>query len=327
MSEPPTLQSRLARQQQLLVVVGTLAIAGLLMAATQSRHPNQLLLPAALLLAAPAAVLAFEFALMRWLNAAEGILPRLDQIVKAWLGEVVQSARVFGWRQPFRWREETDQSGAHDGATGFVFVHGFFCNRGFWNPWMKRLRRENRPYTAVNLEPVHGSIDRYVPLIDAAVNAVHTGTGKPVHIVCHSMGGLAVRAWLASRGTDAPVARVVTIGTPHHGTWLARFGISHNARQMQIGSRWIQDLEAAEHRIHRALFTCWASDTDNIVFPFSSAHLCGADNRKLTAVAHVAMAFHPEVMSDTLKQASRLDDSHLCDSADQQNQEGTATWR
>ena len=38
---------------------------------------------------------------------------------------------------------------------------------------------------------------------------------------------------------DARLCHVVTIGTPHHGTWLARFGHTPNARQMRPGSNWL----------------------------------------------------------------------------------------
>ena len=48
-------------------------------------------------------------------------------------------------------------------------------------------------------------------------------------------------------------------------------------------------------------FVCWYANTDNIVFPASTATLPGADNRHMAGVPHVAMAFHPKVMADTLK--------------------------
>ena len=60
---------------------------------------------------------------------------------------------------------------------------------------------------------------------------------------------------------------------------------------------------AAKHGL-RALaqrFTCWNSHADNIVFPASTATLAGADNRHVAGVPHVAMAFHPKVMAETLK--------------------------
>jgi triacylglycerol esterase/lipase EstA (alpha/beta hydrolase family) len=182
-----------------------------------------------------------------------------------------------------------------------VLVHGFVCNRGLWLPWMRALRRQGQPYTTVNLEPVFGSIDDYAPLIDEAVRRAHALTGLPPLLVCHSMGGLAARAWLAATpGAADRVCGVVTIGTPHRGTWLARFGHTANGRQMQVDGPWLRALAAREAGQPRPPFVCWYSNADNIVFPASTATLPGADNRHLHGVPHVAMAFHPTVMAASL---------------------------
>ena len=34
-----------------------------------------------------------------------------------------------------------------------VLVHGYVCNRGFWAPWMARLRAQGHCVIAPNLEP------------------------------------------------------------------------------------------------------------------------------------------------------------------------------
>ena len=118
-------------------------------------------------------------------------------------------------------------------------------------------------------------------------------------------GGLAARAWLdAVPGADQRVDRIVTIGSPHHGTWLAQFSRVNNGRQMRIGGDWLRSLQAREavtapnNRYDR--FVCWYSNADNIVFPAATAMLPGADNRHVPGVSHVAMAFHPQVMRETL---------------------------
>jgi hypothetical protein len=50
----------------------------------------------------------------------------------------------------------------------------------------------------------------------------------------------------------------------------------------------------------RALFVCWYSNCDNVVFPPSVGQLEGADNRLVLGAAHVQLAFTPEVMQSTL---------------------------
>jgi len=122
------------------------------------------------------------------------------------------------------------------------------------------------------------------------------------------MGGLAVRAWLAAQpdaaAADARVAGVVTIGTPHQGTWMARLGRTANARQMRQGSAFLAALAAQESPARRALFTCFYGHADNIVFPATTATLAGADNRHLPGVAHLQMVFAPPVLAEVLRRAA-----------------------
>lgn len=250
------------------------------------------------------AFLALEFFLLRFINKSDPApQPTWPELLKAWLGEVLTAPRVFCWRQPFRTHAVPDQliaSPAMKGLQGVVFVHGFFCNRALWTPWLERLHAEGRVFAAVSLEPLFGSIDEYAPQIDAAVRQVTEATGVPPLLVCHSMGGLAARAWLKAHRSEARVRHVVTIGTPHRGTWLARFSQSHNGRQMRLASDWQTQLDHEMPAGRHALFTCWYSNSDNIVFPASTATLPGADNRLVRGAAHVQMAFLPEVMDTTL---------------------------
>ncbi len=249
-----------------------------------------------------AVFLSFELALLALVqrrDPAPRATPR--QLLSALWGEVLTAPRVFFWRQPFRSRAEPDFVPKPPGpARGIVFVHGFFCNRALWNPWMARLRAAQVPFVAVNLEPIFGSIDNYVGIIEQAVQRLQAATGQPPVLVAHSMGGLAVRAWLAEAANDHRVHRVVTIGSPHHGAWLARFGHTANGRQMRINSPWLRDLSRREPALRFAKFTCFYGHCDNIVFPASSARLPGASNLHVAGIAHVHMAFQQVVFDEVL---------------------------
>ncbi len=250
------------------------------------------------------AFLAIELTLARQLNKSDPVPPPNGrELFAAWWGETVTAPRVFCWRQPFRPNAIADQLGPParvKGRRGVVFVHGFFCNRGLWTPWLARLQGSGHAFVAVNLEPIFGSIDDYAPQIDAAVRRVTEASGMPPLLVCHSMGGLAARSWLKLMKAEARVHHVVTIGTPHRGTWLARFGHGMNGRQMRLFSSWNAALDHEMPAGRHALFTCWYSNCDNIVFPASTATLPGACNRLVRGTAHVEMAFVPEVMHATL---------------------------
>ena len=294
----------LARLQQ-GIVAGLLLLAGGWL--WWSRHyPLIVVLAGLLLLAVAHAVfLAGEFALVHRANRHDPA-PRADagMLLRAWLAESLVAPQVFLWRQPFRSAAWPDNSGGGArGRRGVVLIHGFVCNRGLWNPWLQQLQAAGRGFVAVNLEPVFGSIDDYVDRIDNAVRAVTDATGLPPLLVCHSMGGLAARAWLRARHADTRVHHVVTIGTPHHGTWPSQFSHVPNGRQMRLRSDWLQQLAADEPPERAGLFTCYYSNCDNIVFPASTATLAGADNRFRSGLAHVAMTFDAQLMREVLAMA------------------------
>ena len=137
------------------------------------------------------------------------------------------------------------------------------------------MRRLGHPFVAVDLEPVFGSIDQYVAIIDEAVERITRATGMAPVLVCHSMGGLAARAWLQAKAADSRVHHVITIGSPHHGTWLGRFSRVANGRQMRLDSGWLRRarrarrdaqvhllvLELRQHRFSRPSRRPWPVPT------------------------------------------------------------------
>lgn len=228
--------------------------------------------------------------------------PGLAALATAWIGEVFAAPRAFLWRQPFFPRAIADNvSESSLGHRGVVLVHGFFCNRALWNPWLRRLRLAQVPFIAVNLEPVLGSIDDYRDTVAAAVKTLRQATSLAPVVVAHSMGGLAVRAWLAAASDPSEAHRVVTIASPHGGTRMARRSLAKNVGQMRIGNEWLANLWSREPPSTRARFICFWSHCDNIVFPTRTATLAEADNRHLAATAHVQMALHPAVFDTVLE--------------------------
>jgi triacylglycerol lipase len=216
--------------------------------------------------------------------------------------------RVFVIWQPWRWRDVSDNVPGPDpqARAAVVLVHGYACNRGIWRVWMHRLRERATPFLALNLEPVWGSIDDHVGQIEGAVTqAALLGTARP-WLVCHSMGGLAVRAWLAQTpGAHARIAGLVTLGTPHHGTWLARWGLGCKAWQMQTGSPWLARLAQLEaDRCDLA----WRSvhvlsvqaPADQVVFPAHTAVWGPSTTWSVAGHGHVSMVVDEDLLERCL---------------------------
>jgi triacylglycerol lipase len=293
----------LARLQQVTTLAWLSAVCGWVAWHWHLGQPLRALVGAAVLLSAHAVWLALGFAMAFVVNRNDPA-PRATpaQLLRAWWGEVRAAPRVFCWQQPFRSQAEPDHLPASgQGRPGVLLVHGFICNRGLWNPWMANLRAQGVPFVAVNLEPVFGSIDDYVPLIEAAMQQLEAATGRLPLLVGHSMGGLAIRAWLREMQADARVRGVVTLGTPHSGTWLARWALTDNGRQMRLGSDWLARLAADEPLSRRQAFVCYFGHCDNIVFPASTACLPGAQARHVTATAHVDLVHSAGVMVAALQ--------------------------
>ena len=166
------------------------------------------------------------------------------------------------------------------GPLGVVLVHGFVCNRGFWNPWLRRFREAGVPFVAVNLEPVFGRIGDYVGIVDAAVARAREATGRAPLVVAHSMGGLG-GAGLA-RAVPVPGSRSSMwspSGSPHHGTWLARFGITPNGLQvMRRANDWLDALQEKRSRRranHPGRFTCFLQPLRQHRVPAVDGHAAG----------------------------------------------------
>lgn len=288
--------SSLARLFHVVLGVALLLAAGLLAWGVRTGRPLAGALAALFVLGLHAVLLVLECTFAAVARGDDpSPRPTPGQWLAAWWGEVLAAPRIFYWRQPFRWHRVADHLPPDAaGRRGVLFVHGFVCNRGLWNPWLERLQARGVPFVAVNLEPVFGSIDEYAGLIEHGVQQLERATGRAPVVVAHSMGGLAVRRWYAEQADAERVAHVVTIASPHHGTWLSRFAFSRNSRQMQLQSRWLATLAAREHVARHGRFTCFYGHCDNIVFPPRTAVLEGARNVHIAGTAHVEMADRPE---------------------------------
>ena len=194
-----------------------------------------------------------------------------------------------------------------------LLLHGYGCNSGYWAHLTPLLAAERISHATVDLEPVLGAIDDYVPLVAHALDALCTKTNAgQVIIVAHSMGGLVARAYLRQHGA-ARVAHVFTLGTPHHGTRLANKGIGRNAAQMRRGagsdapeSAWLRELAAGESAATRALITSLYTHHDNIVAPQTSSELPGARSIEFGGVGHVALGRSRTVLTCLMREIAMM---------------------
>jgi pimeloyl-ACP methyl ester carboxylesterase len=193
-----------------------------------------------------------------------------------------------------------------------LLIHGYGCNSGYWAHLVSLLDAARISHATLDLAPLTGDIDGYAAQVEVGVDALCAQTGaRQVAIVAHSMGGLAARAWLRAYG-KARLARLITLGSPHHGTCLAAFGIGLNAAQMRRLGRggpacdWLRALGASEDAATRGLITSIWSHHDNIVSPQDTSELAGARNLALGGVGHVALGSNRRVLAVVMAELERL---------------------
>jgi triacylglycerol esterase/lipase EstA (alpha/beta hydrolase family) len=293
--------ARILKWLMLLQVLAVLGLAYLAMQAWGVASPAMaLLLAAAMLLAVRALIVARNFRQSRRLGSPVPAQYQLGAMgaARLFFGELRATLRSSSWDMLH------PRLHAADNITGqglpVLLVHGYVCNRGYWAQLSRQLARAGIAHDGVDLEPIGADIEDFVPQVEQAIGALCVRTGSDrVIIVAHSMGGLVARAWLRRYGA-ARVARIVTIGTPHHGTALANLAAGANARQMSridgAPSAWLAQLAASETPETRALITSMYSHHDNIVAPQASAQLPGARNLAFGGIGHVALASDARVL-------------------------------
>lgn len=230
----------------------------------------------------------------RWFDKQS--LP-LGNSLAALASELSARAISFNWSQPFaRWAMGREPAGGSAGPP-ILLVHGFFSNRGMWLSFRRRLIGAGLgPVYAVTLGPPTTSIDEMADQLSRRIDEICRATGsEKIVVVAHSMGGLITRAYMARRGSGN-ILKFITLGSPHHGTRLARLGLFKCAQQMREGGPWLQalgDKEAANPPVVPTLSIYTVND--DLVYPPETSALEWAENVPVSAVGHVGLLFSASV--------------------------------
>ena len=211
----------------------------------------------------------------------------------------------FVFISPFeRWWMGGDRLRPGADRSPLLLIHGYGCSRAAWWWLRRRLEAAGWCVVTINLEPLYTNIDHYVEPLARRIDEVLAQSGATqLILVGHSMGGLVARAYLRRHGA-ARVKLLVTLGTPHGGSELARFGIGESARQMRPGSAWLAALGAPPvdtltiYSVH-----------DNYVLPQINLELAGAQRCVLEGLGHLAMLFSPRVAKALLDGLSAVQDA------------------
>lgn len=140
--------------------------------------------------------------------------------------------------------------------------------------------------------------------VDVAARAAVAGGAPSVDVVGFSAGGVVARIWVSELGGDELARRVVTLGSPHHGTESAQVAaaLAPNAcpeacRQLVPDGELLGDLDESPPG---PLWTSVWTSHDEVVTPPDPAFLEGAVNIELQAVCADARLTHGQLPTDAL---------------------------
>lgn len=184
------------------------------------------------------------------------------------------------------------------GVLPVLFVHGVLSNGGIWHRALAALERRGMVNLfTVNLDPPLAGVDRLAEQLARRVEQVcRAAAAERVIVVGHSLGGLVARTWIVRHGGAARTAKLVTLGSPHRGSMLARGLGVRWALDVLCGSRWLEELAAAEARAVRVPTTSIFSWHDELIAPQDSSRLEGARNVALEHLGHIELVASPQVL-------------------------------
>jgi triacylglycerol esterase/lipase EstA (alpha/beta hydrolase family) len=154
-----------------------------------------------------------------------------------------------------------------------------------------------------------GDINASAQSLNQFADSVRAETGASrVDLVGHSQGGLVARSYVKYYGGSDEVDSLITLGTPHRGTYLANLanlaGFGNclaivACQQMAIGSSYLDALNAGDDTIGPVRYTTLRSATDEIVRPVDTATLFdGAVNVRIQSPCFLRVVGHLGLILD-----------------------------
>ncbi|MEI8328824.1 MAG: alpha/beta hydrolase [Chlamydiia bacterium] len=197
-------------------------------------------------------------------------------------------------------------SGGNDG-TPILMLNGYASFGSTWAYQKKNLIKANLgPIYTMNVRSFT-SIQSNAEDVQKQVAQIEQETGcTKLIIIGHSKGGLvgAYYATALSQNNKSMITKVITIGSPLKGTYLAHFGPGTDAIEMKPGSVFLTDLESRIKQAIRTQFYHIGSEMD-IVVPPSSALRGDHPDRELHVnhVGHTGLLFDPMIAKQVTKWA------------------------
>jgi triacylglycerol lipase len=171
-----------------------------------------------------------------------------------------------------------------------VLLHGLWDTAARFDPLCAHLHERGWTTHRFDFAPGNGDagLDSLAQQTADYVERTFRG-GETIDLVGFSMGGLVARYYLQRLAKPGRVERLVTISSPHRGTWMAFLLGNPGARQMRPGSAFLKDLDADRHVLRRVGFTSVWTPMDLMILPASSSAIPEARAVRINVPVHHLM--------------------------------------
>jgi triacylglycerol lipase len=189
-----------------------------------------------------------------------------------------------------------------------LLVPGYGGGTGGLEQLATRLRAAGRDATVVPLPgDGTGDLDRQADVLQAAVHKAVAGGASSVDVVGYSAGGVVARLWARDHGGAREARRIVTLGSPHHGTDLAAVAgllapssCPLACRQLVPGSPLLGALDRGDETPAGPRWVSIWTRQDQVVTPPDSARLSGALNVVVQDVCPGRSVAHGDLPTDAV---------------------------
>ena len=207
---------------------------------------------------------------------------------------------------------------AQDAQPPVLLVPGYGGGSDSLQPLATALRRAGREVSIVRLAgDGTGDLDVQAGVLQDAVRR-EARPGGSVDLVGYSAGGIIVRLWMRTFAGGSVARRIVTLGSPHHGTDLAALATDlapdrcpEACRQLAPGSSLLRSLDRGDETPPGpAWVSIWTAD-DGVSTPPDTATLSGALDVEVQRVCpghfvdHAGLPADPVVVAMVLGELRR----------------------
>lgn len=179
-----------------------------------------------------------------------------------------------------------------------LLIPGYGGNQAPLNVLADRIRQTGRDTDVIALPgDGTGDLQEQVKVLQQHVNDAYSQGAPSVDLIGYSAGGVVARLWAERNGQQA--RRIITLGSPMHGTQLATTGntLAPDAcpvacQQLAVGSSILRPL--ADKAVTVPWMSIW-TEQDQTVVPPDSARLDGAVNVPLQSICPGVTVSHSDL--------------------------------